>query len=287
VTLTAASGFDLGKQGKDLVDTFGIATLLLGFAAAFIAGLVAAPRAVLAAVALSCLAACGGGPVPTASSCARGVGTDRIEVVDRVDVFVHLPACYSMRPSRRYPVVYLLHGATADHTQWVDVGAMSTMDRATRLRRVGAAIVVTPDFAQRPAQAMADLVEASIVPWADATFRTNADRADRVVAGISRGGAGALLVAAARPDLFVAAAGHSAAVQDSSDLPAALAPLSGNLWLDVGRDDGLEASVVGLGHRLRAAGVTVTVHDWPGSHDRPYWRRNMPRYVRFWAGRWR
>ena len=51
---------------------------------------------------------------------------------------MYLPACYDADPSRRYPVVYLLHGASADQTQWRDVGITAAADQliaAGQLRR--------------------------------------------------------------------------------------------------------------------------------------------------------
>ena len=51
-----------------------------------------------------------------------------------------------------------------------------------------------------------------LIPWTDARFRTRAQREGRVIAGLSMGGFGAMKYAARQPDLFVAAASFSGAV---------------------------------------------------------------------------
>jgi hypothetical protein len=38
----------------------------------------------------------------------------------RVAYSIYLPPCYDADKARVYPVVYLLHGANASHTQWSD-----------------------------------------------------------------------------------------------------------------------------------------------------------------------
>jgi subtilisin family serine protease len=111
---------------------------------------------------------------------------------------------------RRYPVLYVLHGDGGnENTSVTQLGLQefaSTQD----------VIVVTPyggsaffrdwrDGSQR----WEELYLEVLVPHIDATYRTIADRAYRSVAGTSMGGYGAMLWAAHRPDLFVAAASFS------------------------------------------------------------------------------
>ncbi|MDQ6746888.1 MAG: esterase family protein, partial [Candidatus Dormibacteraeota bacterium] len=56
------------------------------------------------------------------------------------------------------------------------------------------------------------LLADSLIPWVDTHYRTVGDRAHRAVAGISAGGYGAMIVAARRPELFLAAATLSGVV---------------------------------------------------------------------------
>jgi S-formylglutathione hydrolase FrmB len=132
-------------------------------------------------------------------------------------VRVLLPAGYG-HGQHRYPVLYLLNGGGGSYLDWTEQG---DAERAT----AGApAIVVMPDGGQggnytnwygadssgiKPAWETYHL--AQLLPWIDRNFRTQADRSQRAVAGLSMGGNGALHYAARHPDLFVAAASFSGA----------------------------------------------------------------------------
>lgn len=199
-----------------------------------------------------------------------------------------MPACYDGSADIRYPVVYLLHGAGTDATQWLDVGATTTSDELTQRHQIGASILVMPDRVDMSvADAAADLVQ-RIIPWADTTFRTLADRSHRVIGGISRGGEEALLAAVEHPELFAAVAAHSATLPVSAaNLAGRLQPFAGQIWLDVGDGDGLAPEVTALGNALSLRGIAHQLKVSPGRHDRPYWRAHMPEYIDFDAARWR
>jgi S-formylglutathione hydrolase FrmB len=119
----------------------------------------------------------------------------------------------------RYPVLYLLHGATGNYTSWTG----SALRQTKRLPL----IVVTPDGG--PAGFYSDWYNdglggppmwetyhvGELIPWIDSRFRTNATREGRAVAGYSMGGFGALSYAARHPELFSVAASFSGAVDSN------------------------------------------------------------------------
>jgi S-formylglutathione hydrolase FrmB len=134
-------------------------------------------------------------------------------------VRVLLPAGY--RDSRkRYPVLYLLHGAGGSYASWSEAAA--------KLARTRPLIVVMPDGG--PAGFYSDWFNdgrggppmwetyhvGELVPWVDSRFRTKAGKRARAVAGYSMGGFGALSYAARHPELFAVAASFSGVV-DSND----------------------------------------------------------------------
>ncbi len=117
-----------------------------------------------------------------------------------------------------FPVLYLLHGLSDDHTAWT---------RWTSLERYVSdlpLIVVMPngergwytDAVAEPRAAFETLIARDIVGFIDRTFQTIPTRAGRVIAGLSMGGYGALKLALKRPDLFRAAVSHSGAVEMAS-----------------------------------------------------------------------
>lgn len=125
---------------------------------------------------------------------------------------VLLPVSYDSAPTRRYPVLYLLHGSDEDSSFWLSGGVQD----AVGSREV---IVVMPDgghdgwyvdWAQSaPPVRWESFHLGAMVPAVDATYRTVVSRRGRAVAGISMGGFGAVHYAQARPDLFAAVSSYS------------------------------------------------------------------------------
>lgn len=200
-------------------------------------------------------------------------------------VVVYLPGCYDASPLRRFPVLYLLHGAGADASQWPDVGLASAADSAIATGAIGPLIVVMPDGGAEMPDSLIDGLIERLLPWTDHSYRTIATSHGRAVGGISRGGRIALLAAAQHPDLFTAAGGHSPALtgKDATDAVAAgLALLGRSVAVDVGDNDPLRSGVEAFAAQAMAD-TPVTV--WPGRHDRHYWSDHVADYLGFYGSR--
>jgi diacylglycerol O-acyltransferase/trehalose O-mycolyltransferase len=137
--------------------------------------------------------------------------TDALAADTKVRVL--LPDGYD--PSQRYPVLYLLHGCCDDWRSWTDKGQVTQITAGLPL------IVVMPDGGQsgfytdwyRPGPPRWETYHiGQLVPWVQRTFPVRAARAGRAIAGLSMGGFGALSYASRHPDMFVAAASFSGAV---------------------------------------------------------------------------
>lgn len=129
-------------------------------------------------------------------------------------VVVYLPPSYSTDTSRRYPVVYFLHGyaATAD----VYVRALGIPESIDRAIAAGTRemIVVLPDaftkysgsmYSNSPTIGDWETFVARDLPVAiDAKYRTIATRETRGLAGHSMGGYGTMRVGMKQPGSFVA-----------------------------------------------------------------------------------
>jgi S-formylglutathione hydrolase FrmB len=121
--------------------------------------------------------------------------------------FVYLPPGFD--PSRRYPVVYLLHGmpgspseylSGTDLTQFADDGIASG-----RLRPfIAVAPAAGPDdrYDGEWAGPWEDALVGRVVPWIDAHLPTQADPSGRMIAGLSAGGFGAADIGVRHPDVF-------------------------------------------------------------------------------------
>jgi len=118
----------------------------------------------------------------------------------------------------RYPVLYLLHGASGNESSWPGGGNVrATVDRLVAAGEIPPLLVVMPghsngwwvDGHDVPA---ATVIREELLPHVDSTLRTIPHREGRFIGGLSAGGYGAVNLALDHPYLFAAAAALSPAV---------------------------------------------------------------------------
>jgi S-formylglutathione hydrolase FrmB len=134
---------------------------------------------------------------------------------------VYLPPDYE-NSSRSYPVLYLLHGYTDDHTGWVQFGeVLYIADKAILSGESTSMIIVMPDAdTGSPGYTNAisgkwnyeDFFFEELMPHVEERFRIKKNKGFRAIAGLSIGGGGTFLYALHRPDLFSSAAPLSASL---------------------------------------------------------------------------
>ncbi|MEN8117750.1 MAG: alpha/beta hydrolase-fold protein [Bacteroidota bacterium] len=131
---------------------------------------------------------------------------------------VYLPPDYETS-ERSYPVLYLLHGATDDHTGWVQFGEIKHIaDKVIKSGKATAMIVVMPDadtkqmgYTNTPnGWQYEDFFFEELMPHVEEKFRIKKDKRYRAVAGLSMGGGGTFYYALHRSDLFSSACPLSA-----------------------------------------------------------------------------
>jgi S-formylglutathione hydrolase FrmB len=133
------------------------------------------------------------------------------DAVDR-DVIVFLPPSYAKSKSRRYPVVYALHGYSIGAEQWShEIHVPQTIEGAFAL---GAKemIVVLPDSKTVHNGSMYSssvttgdferFIARDVVAYIDAHYRTMPNRTSRGLVGHSMGGYGASRIGMKYPDVF-------------------------------------------------------------------------------------
>jgi S-formylglutathione hydrolase FrmB len=148
-------------------------------------------------------------------------GLETKALASETNLRVLLPDGYDSS-NKRYPVLYLLHGCCdydVDGSQaWTTHGEVQQATAGKPLIVVmpagGRAGFYTDWFnggAGGPPEYETYHVK-QLIPWVDSRFRTRPSRTGRAIAGLSMGGFGAMSYAARHPDLFVAAAAFSGAV---------------------------------------------------------------------------
>lgn len=128
---------------------------------------------------------------------------------------VLLPASYDSveNADQRYPVLMLFHGASGSENSWFDATDVEGMTAGLDLIVVTVdsdAIGFYTDWLVGPQYETMHLDE--IFPYVEANYQGIGTREGRAVAGLSMGGFGATAYPARNPDLFLAAASFSGAV---------------------------------------------------------------------------
>jgi S-formylglutathione hydrolase FrmB len=170
------------------------------------------------------------------------------------DVFVYLPPSYSRETTRRYPVVYFLHGYSVNAEAYVRMLNLPAAAETAMTQSGGREmILVLPDAFTKYSGSMYSnslttgdwegYVSSDLVAYIDSHYRTIPDRDARGLAGHSMGGYGTVRIGMKQPSVFsslyamsscclmnnVAQGRGAAPATDSgrSGAPAAPAPATG------------------------------------------------------------
>lgn len=183
-------------------------------------------------------------------------------------------------------VLYLLHGAGTDESQWEAIGVQSALDAVVATSQRRPFTVVLPDLPSGGDPALdAAAFFNDVMPAVERCLGGPRTAAHRAIGGISRGGSVALEVAARHGDAFVAVGGHSPAVADvdQTSLAQRLASSRVRVWLDVGTTDSLRAATQQFATALSDAGTAPELLLAPGGHDRAYWGAHLHDYLEWYA----
>ncbi len=231
-----------------------------------------------------------------------------------------LPAGYDADGDRRYPVLYLLHGAWSNHAEWA--ARTKLADHAARFPL----IIVCPEGENScyvngaNGERWENYIVADLPAQIEATERTRAERSGRAIAGLSMGGLGAFDCGMRHPARYCASASHSGAFSlltgagmsagDDPQFRAVLGPPNSPtrqeydpqhvieqairahgadglpmLTLDCGLADypDLLAANRALHRTMTRLGVHHFYREQPGGHDWLYWDREIRFTLQFLA----
>ncbi|TFG52062.1 MAG: hypothetical protein E4H38_00060 [Gemmatimonadales bacterium] len=133
------------------------------------------------------------------------------------EVVVYLPPSYRTDPTRRYPVLYMLHGTTSTPDEWLDgtyegLDLRVAMDSLIAAHATGEFIVVIPSvdtklgggfYTDSPTTGgWATFVVRDLIDFIDGRYHSIPERRARALAGHSMGGFGTLVLGFAHPELF-------------------------------------------------------------------------------------
>jgi S-formylglutathione hydrolase FrmB len=210
------------------------------------------------------------------------------------------------RPRGRRPLLVFLHGRSGSEETFT--GNEAVFSGLAKLGRK-APVVAFPDggihgyWHDRTDGDWGRYVMQEVIPAVERRF--GVDPQKLAIGGISMGGFGAYDLALQHPGSFCAVGGHSPALwfegdetapgafDDAADFdrndvigtvrenPDAFAGMP--VWNDYGDEDPFRVYDEGFVDYLRADGVDLNAHSWPGGHDNAYWNRHWAAYLRFYA----
>ncbi|MGM0572687.1 MAG: alpha/beta hydrolase [Bacteroidota bacterium] len=155
--------------------------------------------------------------------------TSRLFAADTLDIYsdsmdrtlsaaVVMPASYS-NTADPYPVIYLLHGATGNFSNWLTQPKVEGLVQR-QADRYGI-IFVMPEgdeysfYYDSPGNENSQFethITREVIPHIDTRYNTIEEKSGRAITGLSMGGHGALYLSARNPGLFVAAGSMSGAL---------------------------------------------------------------------------
>lgn len=219
---------------------------------------------------------------------------------------IYTPPGYEQGKAK-YPVFYLLHGASDSDASWSTVGRTGfILDNLISAKKARPMIVVMPagHTTQGGFRLPAQRDEFSndflndIVPYVEAHYRVMTDRAHRAIAGLSMGGNQTLNIAFAHLDKFAYVGVFSSGLIGSFGMrrpggPAMPPPDNGAawekqnaamldnaalrkglklLWIGIGKDDFLLKTHHGTVELLKKHGFQPVVKETEGGHTWLNWR---------------
>jgi S-formylglutathione hydrolase FrmB len=158
-----------------------------------------------------------------ASAAARAeCSAVRSKILGRsVPYCILLPPSYDSNQSRRFPILYFLHGLHENAQILLNSGGWDLIQDLWNQHRIGEYLVVTPSagdsFYINSLSGRDDYQNFFIrefIPYIEHRYRVRAGRHNRGIGGVSMGGYGALRFAFLYPQLFVAVTAHSPALID-------------------------------------------------------------------------
>ncbi len=225
--------------------------------------------------------------------------------------FVYTPPGYDADPAKRYPVLYLQHGAGEDETGWSAQGKMDlildnliadgkavpmivVMDRGYAVDPTGRVKGLPGGLPGSGGNIFPEVLVGEVVPMIDSAFRTVPDRDHRAMAGLSMGGFQTFQTTMTNLDKFAYIGGFSGAtfLQPGADItqlyggawadPGAFRQKVKLLYLSVGTAEPARmlTGIRGLHEALDKAGIAHVYYESPGTaHEWQTWRRSLRQYA--------
>jgi enterochelin esterase-like enzyme len=228
------------------------------------------------------------GKLDTISYPSKTVGVTR-------RALVYTPPGFSR--SKKYPVLYLLHGIGGDQKEWLKHGSPQVIfDNLYADKKLEAMIVVMPNGrAMKDDRAIGNIFDSAkvqafttfekdllgdLIPFVEKKYPAYKDRDHRAIAGLSMGGGQSLNFGLSNLDKFAWVGGFSSA--PNTKMPEILVPDPEQvkaklklLWISCGDADGLMHFSKRTHDYLYEKNVPHIFYVEPGGHDFNVWKNDL------------
>lgn len=228
------------------------------------------------------------GKIDTISYTSKTVGTNRRSLI-------YTPPGFST--TKKYPVLYLLHGIGGDEKEWLNGGHPEViLDNLIADGKIEPMIVVLPNGrAMKDDRAIGNIFDSArvkafatfekdllndLIPFIEKKYPIIADREHRAIAGLSMGGGQSLNFGLGNLDKFAWIGGFSSA--PNTKIPAELIPNVNAakekiklLFISCGASDGLISFSKRTHDYLKQNNIPHIYFIEPGVHDFKVWKNGL------------
>ena len=215
---------------------------------------------------------------------------------------VYTPPGYETSTDK-YPIFYLLHGASDSDDSWTSVGrAHDILDNLIAAKKAKPMIVVMPAGhtgpftfggppapGGQPAARFEDDFEKDLRPHVEKTYRVKTDPADRAVAGLSMGGGQTLSLFLSKPQDYSAVGVFSSGLftqnlddwekQNKEKLAAAAKAGPKVFWFATGKDDFLVQRTKDTVALFKKAELKPEYKETEGGHTWICWQQYLNEFA--------
>ncbi|MBE6414695.1 MAG: esterase family protein [Verrucomicrobiaceae bacterium] len=231
-----------------------------------------------------------------------------------IPTMIVLPSSYDINKTKKYPVLYLLHGFGGNHTSWLRI-----RPDIQKLASQFEMIIVSPDGFKSswywdspidPTVKYETFVSKELVEYIDLNYRTNATRKGRAITGLSMGGHGGLWLGFRHQDVYGACGAMSGGVDirpfpNNWEMAKRLGDASKNadIWekhtvinqlhllkpnsIRIAFECGVDDFFYEVNEKLHKELLYRNIpHDYttrPGRHNSPYWNNALPYQMLFFS----
>ena len=238
--------------------------------------------------------------------------------MSQVDYNIYLPDGYEENQSKRYPILYLLHGGGCSNTDWERFGNMRHVaDSLIGMGKAKEMIIVCPEANKKnmiwfndDRWRYEDFFFTEFIPYIEATYRVAGGKENRSVAGFSMGGGGSVVYGLHHPEMFFVVYAMSAylrrqpldflkndpngewrqqVVERNNPIKAVtdatgekISCWKGVKWfIDCGDHDFTLEGNMDMIKAFRSKGIHYEMRVNSGGHDWKYWKRSLIRVLEY------